>query len=442
MSLAGIETSDSDVVVKSDNEDFFVNGDPEETFDNEDYESEASKAQEAQYKEKFKERIAKAKEVSKAKKAAQEDGDEDEEVKPADKKKKDIDRLSDSEDGLDEKEDKEDKKVKKDEEEEDEESDEEKTEEEKAEDEKKAEIKKLKIRMSDGLYGIESDAKVRVKVDGEFQEVPVQDLINNYSGKVAYDKKFTELGQQRKELENINTEVTKTKDFLKETLDTILKKIDDPEADPYDALTFLVEKSGKDPYTVWRRNLEANLETIEKVLEMDPAERKAFFLEKKDEFRTKSDAARMEAYQKEQAFSQAIQKVDSLRQAHGVSEEQYLNALDELEADGQDLSKLSDEQIVDYASLKPHLDKVQDVLEPYQDFIDDAKYAKIVTDFAKSIRSQEMSAEQLEALAKKTFVDEDLKDLTARTNLSKKTTKKEAIKAPEKVETLDFDDWD
>lgn len=307
---------------------------------------------------------------------------------------------------------------------------------------KASETKKLKIRMSDGLYGIESDAKVRVKVDGDFQEVPVQELINNYSGKTAWDKKFTEIGEEKKLIESLKTEVSKTKSFLQETAAEVVSHLEDPEKNPVDALLFLVEKSGHDSYSVYKRMLESNLEEVENLMSMSEVERKAYFLEKKDEFRTKSDNARKAESTKEQAFKQAIEKVDSLRQAHGVSEEQYLQALDELESQGTDTKKMSDEQVVDYASLKPHITTIQDVLEPFEDSIDDSKYSKIVPNLARQLRAKEFSKEQLIEWARKEFMDEDLKDLQSRTKEVTKRSGDKETKVPQRYETLDFDDED
>lgn len=426
------------------NAEILENVDPNETFDNLEYESEASKKAGEAFNEKFKERIERAK---KAKESVDEDEDEKpkkEKSEPKSKKGSDIDLVKNDDEEMDldgkpvvkEKAEKKESK-KEDKELKDEKEESEKTEAEKAEDKK---VEKLKIRMSDGLYGIEKDAKVRVKIDGEFQEVPVQELINNYSGKTAWDKKFTEIGQEKKQMEVAKQEITKTQTFLKETLSNIVSKLEDPNSNPNDAMMILVEKAGKDPFTIWKRNIEANLDEVEKLMSMSEVERKAYFLEKKDEFRTKADQARQEAYTKEQAFNQALTKVDTLRQAHGVSEEQYLNALDELEADGVDTGKMSDEQVVDYASLKPHVTSVQDILEPYEASIDDSKYSKVVQKLARELRSGEFSKEQLTEWAKKEFMDEDLKDLQMRTSQPQKKTSRTEIKEPVKFETLD--DWD
>lgn len=415
--------------------------DPNETFDNMDYESESSKKFGETHAEKFKDRIERAKKAK--------DGVEDEDEKPkkakADKEPKeskgtDLDTLEEAESK--EKEDKKEgtpKKEKTEKDIDDDETDEERLERHEAQ---KAEAKKLKIRMSDGLYGIEADAKVRVKIDGAFQEVPVQELINNYSGKIAYDKKFSEIGNEKKAFEMEKAEISKTKQFLSSTVSEVMKHLTDPEANPLDALYFLVEKSGQDNYSVYKRMLDANLDEVENLMSMSDVERKAYFLEKKDEFRTKTEQARMAESTKAQAFNQAIQKVDSLRQAHGVSEEQYLQALEELESEGTDTNKMTDEQVVDYASLKPHTVTVQDVLEPFEDSIDDSKYSEIVRNLARQLRAKDFTKEQLTEWARKEFMDEDIKDLQSRTKEVQKKSSKVEVKTPSKYETLDFDDED
>lgn len=424
-----------------------VGGDVLETFDNMEYESEASKEAGKKFESQFKDRI------DRAKKSKEKLENEDEEAPKAKKEPKekaeskkgsDIDLLEETD--LDGKEVK--KEAKKDSEASKKVQDSKKEGEENAEEDgkddggKPLESKKLKIRMADGLYGIDADAKVRVKVDGAFQEVPVQELINNYSGKVAYDKKFSEIGNEKKVFEQEKATVTRQQEFLRSTASEVTAHLDDPNKNPFDALYFLVEKSGRDSYSVYKRAIEANLEEVENLMSMSEVERKAYFLEKKDQFRTKSEEARTAEFTKAQASNQAIQKVNSLRQAHGVSEDQFMQILDQLESEGVDTNKMSDEQVVDAASLKPHVDTVQEVLEPFEDSIDDSKYSEIVRNLARQLRAKDFTKEQFIEWARKEFMDEDVKDLQARTKEVQKKSSKADVKSPEKLQTLDFDDED
>lgn len=444
------ETSDGNAPeVKANHQDLYDNGDPNETFDNLDYESESSKQAGEDYKETFKDRIKKAKESNKL--DADEDEDEEEEkpkkkeakkeAKKDDRKKSDIDTLSDKEDGVDEKKDK--KAAKKDEKEEESDEDEEEETEAKKDDEEevkaldKEKKGKIKVRIGDDLYGLEPESMVRYKVDREYVERPLQEILNRASGVEALDKKFTEFGKQKKEVEMKAAQVEKKEEVLTKVVGEVMKTINDPNANIWDALHFLVEKSGGDVYATKRRAMESVLEEVEKLQGMNEAELKAYWLEEKDKIRTKSDEARKKAFDEEQALTRSIQKVDALRQAHGVSEDQYLKALDDLEADGVDTTKMSDEQVVDYASLKPHMDSVQDVLEPFEAQIDDSQYEDVVRDFAKQLRSKKLTLEQLKEIAKKEFMDEDLKDLTSRAKVTKK-----ASKAPEKESTREYESFD
>lgn len=408
--------------------DDFGGDDEQETYADLDSDEE----EEAPKKDKLKDRIEKAKNPKKVEK---ESGKKDETPEEVGGKIPKVESLDDEGE-----EDEKPKKEKAKEDTKEEKEDQKEGEEEKETEEEKKEAKKLKLRMADGLYGIDSDAKVRVKIDGEFQEVPVQELINNYSGKTAWDKKFSEIGNEKKILEQEKAQISKKTEFLNNTAAEVLKHLADPNANPLDALYFLVEKAGHDNYSVYKRMLDANLEEVENLMTMSDVERKAYFLEKKDEFRTKSEQARMAESTKAQAFNQAIQKVDSLRQAHGVSEEQYLQALDQLESEGTDTNKMTDEQVVDYASLKPHTETVQDVLEPYEDSIPDTKYSEVVRNLARQLRAKDFTKEQLTEWASKEFMDEDLKDLQARTKEVQKPSAKADLKRPTKLELLDFDD--
>lgn len=433
--------------VKSNNHDLYENGDPNETFDNLDYESETSKKTGEDYKETFKDRIKRAKESKKVD-AGEENDDEEEEEKPKkkeskkedkkeekkdSKKKSDIDTLSDKSEDEEESEDEDD---------EEEESPKPKKEEDKKKDEEVKDLDKekkgkIKVRIGEDLYGLEPESMVRYKVDGEYVERPLQEILNKASGVEALDKKFTDLGKQKKEVELKSSLIEEKAKVLSKTVEQVVNIVKDPNANIWDALEFLVEKSGGDVYSTKRRAMESVLEEVEKLQDMSEAELKAYWLEEKDKIRTKSDAARTKAYEEQQSLIKTVQKVDALRQAHGVSEDQYLKALDDLEADGVDTTKMTDEQIVDYASLKPHQDTVQDVLEPYEAQIDDSQYEDVVRDFAKQLRSKKLTLEQLKEIAKKEFVDEDLKDLTSRTSVKKKTTK-----TPEKESTKAYESFD
>lgn len=334
-----------------------------------------------------------------------------------------------------------------DEEEEEVEEEEKKEDEEKSkEDKEKKDSKKLRIRMGDDLFNIDSDATFKVKVDGETQEVTAQDLINNYAGKTAWDKKFTEIGKEKKALEFEKTSLTKEKQTLSSHLKNALAPLDDKEGNPLDSLMYLVEMSGKDPYNAYRRIMEANLDELGQLLDMTETERELYFHRKKDELYTGVAKKRQEKQQEETTFNQVRQKVDSLRQTFKVSEDQFVEASEELEgiykAAGLDENELDYEAVVDYASLKPHIAVIKELVAPYEENISEGKYGDVVAELSRKLRDGSLDKEAIQEVLKRNFsVEEDVRELNTKvySKAQKAPTRKPLIKESEKFES--FDDW-
>lgn len=307
---------------------------------------------------------------------------------------------------------------------------------------------KLRMKMGDDLYNITSDATFKVKVDGEVLDVPVQELVNNYSGKTAWDKKFTELGKEKKTIEVERNQVVAQKNSLTEHVNKALLPLTKEDGNPLDSLLYLVEMSGQDPYTVYKRSMEANLDELSKLLDMGETERELYFHKKKDELQGKVAKQRNARYQEEQKLNQFTQKVNQLRQAHNVSEEQFVDASDELEelfkAQGLDAEGLTEEQVVDYASLKPHIAKVRELVEPYEDNISESKYGDVVAELSRYLRNGEVDEKTISEILKRNFsVEEDVKELNT------KVYQKQKAKVSKKVEVEEdsngfesFNDWD
>jgi hypothetical protein len=354
---------------------------------------------------------------------------------------------------------KEDKKAKeKDEDSEDGEEEESEEKEDSEEEEEKPELKeedkeeedkpksKLRMKMGNDLYNVTSDATFKVKVDGEVVDVPVQDLINNYSGKTAWDKKFTDLGKEKKVFEaetaKFKSQVADLQGFVKTALDPLSKK----DGNPMDSLLYLVEMSGQDPYNAYRRIMEANLDELGKLYDMSEIERELYFHKKKDELHTNVAKKRHETSQKEEVFNQTVQKVDSLRQTYKVTEDQYVDASEELESifeeSGLDVNDITHEAIVDYASLKPHIEVVKGLIEPYEDNIAQEKYGNVVAELSRYLRDGKADESTIKQILARNFsVEEEVKELNSKvySKSAKAPAKKALNQDSDKYES--FDDW-
>jgi len=124
----------------------------------------------------------------------------------------------------------------------------------------------LKAVRGENPYEIPADALFTQKVNGVEEQVSIQDLLTNYSGKVAYDKKFNELGQQRQDL--VKREAT-----LNDRVDTFLEK---SKEDPLDGLAYLAETSGANPVELIKNLRERLVPNMEEYMNMDETQRELF----------------------------------------------------------------------------------------------------------------------------------------------------------------------
>jgi hypothetical protein len=226
-----------------------------------------------------------------------------------------------------------------------------------------------------------------------------------------------------------------------------LGPIKDINKNPIDSLLYLVEMSGEDPYNAYRRIMEANLEEIGTLMDLSEVERELYFHKKKDELHNNVARKRSEKQQSEQTFNQAVQRIDSLRQAHNVTESAFVDASEELESiykeSGLDINSVTDEAIVDYASLKPHIATVRELVEPYVDNISEEKYGDVVAELSRYLRDGKADEANIKQILARNFsVEEDVKELNSKVyGKSAKAPVKKTLKEESK-NFESFDDWE
>lgn len=300
--------------------------------------------------------------------------------------------------------------------------------------------KKLRVKIGDDHYSLDSNAKLKVKIDGQNEEVTVQDLINNYSGKVAYDKKFTEIGNKNKELVQKEQQLKHQVASIEAKLAPIFDVLKDPLKDPFEALELLVDISGNDSYDFYKRSLNARVDELVKLSQMSETEQEAYFLKLQNERLLKSNEKRTKSEQEALQSKQLRDHVDQLREAYKVSVDQYSEAFDEL-ADLLPGQKLTHQQIVDYASLKPLSPKIEEILKPYADEIDDSDYWSVVTHLSRSLRDGKLSEQQIQKIVKDEYgIKAPVKELNTKLNIGKNKTPPKKEETPKNDAFESFDD--
>ena len=75
--------------------------------------------------------------------------------------------------------------------------------------------KTIKAKYADTELDLDEEAMVPVKINGKEEMVPIKDLLGNYSGKVAWDKKFSEIDMSRKQVAAQELKLREMADMVK-----------------------------------------------------------------------------------------------------------------------------------------------------------------------------------------------------------------------------------
>lgn len=302
---------------------------------------------------------------------------------------------------------------------------------------------KIRVRVGEDLFGLETSTPVRVKVDGAYTDVPLADLVNNYSGKVVYDKKFAELGTQRKEVEGLKSQVTSQRQFVDKVTQDIRAIVTDPQKDPYEAISYLAEMVGVPTPELHKRSMEARLDELGKLLDMSDVERENYFLKKETDYLRGRQTARQEAEVQAVESQKFTAHVDQIRSKHNVDEETFVSAMEELEeiyADDPSF-KPTPEFVVDYAVQRPYLNKSKELVMPYADEIGSDKLAKTIQSLANMMREYGVKEADVKAELESRFgVTKGVKDLNAK--LRAKGAPEKADKKAEVNALESFDDFE
>ncbi len=209
----------------------------------------------------------------------------------------------------------------------------------KIEEELVEELKLLKAKRGETEYDIPEDAIITVKVDGEETEVSLNDLRANYAGKVPWDKRYTELSQDKRQF---NTEKAQVEKYVGDFRELVQAN------NSVGAMEYLAELSGQDPLEFRRQIREQVISEYQEYLGMSEDQRRTFDVNEENSYlrkKTESDSVR---YQQEQANQALNSEISQLQETHSKSDEDLVNAYDKLIEDGYQASEITPNLLNDY----------------------------------------------------------------------------------------------
>ena len=236
---------------------------------------------------------------------------------------------------------------------------------------------------------LSDNQKIKVKVDGEEQEITLKEYKNGISGQKAIQKRFNEVDNERKslqaEIDNINKYVA--------DLGNTMKNVSMVEG-----LNKIAELNGIAPHQVEQALIKELLPRIQELQGMDEQQRELQYKQKELEYKEKQLESESNLSAQKQAQAELQSNISKAREAHAISDDEWNDAFKYLD---KNLDP-SEEITIDLVSQKVLFDragaKTQEVLKSF----DDGKY----------LQDQEINRTLHEIiLDNPDFDDQDLKDI-------------------------------
>lgn len=191
-------------------------------------------------------------------------------------------------------------------------------------------IKSLKAFRGEQEYEIPEDANIKVKIDGEEMDVSLSDLRNNYSGKTAWDKKFTELDKERQEYNNDKQMVEKYIGEFREIAQN---------GTPQQALEHFAKIAGQNPLEFRQAMRETFFQEFTERQNMSEAEIKALNLSEENDYLRRQQESESSRLVESQTLQEAENKILNFQETHGLTDEQLVSLYDSVQNSlGEDLT--------------------------------------------------------------------------------------------------------
>lgn len=214
--------------------------------------------------------------------------------------------------------------------------------------------KKVPIRVGDKELEIEEDATIKVKVDGKVEEIPLKEALNNYSGKVAWDKRFNEVAKARREVEQYKRAFEAEKQQTEELVNSLHQGL--TNGDLFGTVANLINLSGSklDPQAYVRDLRKTLIQHAQQISQLTPEQIELLELREAREFERKRYDSLAKQREREQAEVSLRAREAKLLEEAKLSEDEYADLREQIlnlaQANGKKLDPkvLTPEFVIDY----------------------------------------------------------------------------------------------
>ncbi len=296
------------------------------------------------------------------------------------------------------------------------------------------EKKTIRAKLGDGEIEIDPDAVLTVKVDGKDHPVSLRELQSHFSGKVSWDKKFSELAKE--------------KQAFQQKFQTAAEKIEQifGEQDPELRFFHMAELAGQDPVQVRRKFLDDNIKLLESWYSMSDDEKEADLLKYENRILKHQQESKQKEEQRRQTQAGLQKQIADLGKTHQISDEEFWSRYDELKALKQEgkLQENLSPQFVAETILRNRLwDAAADIIDNSQlshEKRGEALFDLVELCFAQGLgpaQIREMADELWGQKARSTVVEQKVKEQEELRTGKKTVTKKPTYSGSSEVWSFD-----
>lgn len=181
--------------------------------------------------------------------------------------------------------------------------------------------KLIKAKYQDKEIELDEESLIPVKINGKEELVEARELLKNYSGKTAWDRKFTELHKVKQDVFGKSQKLSEIEGKIKSVFE---------EKDPQLRLYKMAEIAGVSPVEFRQKYLDENVALLEKYYNMTDEERKADALAFENAYLKHRAETQEKTLSEQQAIKALQSKVDSLRAPHNISHDDFVERYDAL----------------------------------------------------------------------------------------------------------------
>jgi len=310
-------------------------------------------------------------------------------------------------------------------------------EEDQAEDEVIEEIKYRQGKYGEEEQKIAEDTMFSQKVEGEEVDVSLKDLLDNYAGKVPYDKRFNELNMSKKEYETSKKEYDEEVEYINSYIGEFASKMKEGKA--VEALGFLAEFAGMKPHEFKQQLIQNLAPEVDRRRALSPDQLQAEGLQEENKYLMQKREEEKTQFEQQQAYKELEQQIGQLTQSHGISEEEFDQGYAEL-AETNLKDQLNPELIVNYLRHKTAFTQADTIINEIAPSL--SSNDMVINSVEKLIfDNPEMSKDQIGEMVREVYGKEHMKASKA---VSKKIQSK-SIEQPVRTladleDIVDFDD--